>query len=159
MTDGEFARFIDKVVPEPNSGCWLWMGYLNAEGYSIFRIGDSPKRGYRISYEHFKGPAAGLVIRHKCDTRCCVNPDHLLAGTAADNMADMVARGRHSRGSRHWSRTNPELMFRKLTDADVAEIRTRKMSSSAYAERYGVHCRYITSIWRGQARPAKKETP
>jgi hypothetical protein len=27
------ARFEAFVVPEPNSGCWLWLGALNKHGY------------------------------------------------------------------------------------------------------------------------------
>lgn len=32
----------------------------------------------------------GLLIRHMCDVSCCVNPDHLLPGTNADNGKDKV---------------------------------------------------------------------
>ena len=45
-------------------------------------------------------------MRHRCDVRCCVRPDHLLAGTQAQNVADTVRRGRwtsHARtGPRTW---------------------------------------------------------
>lgn len=47
------------------------------------------------------------VVRHRCDVRCCVRPDHLAVGTQAQNVADTVRRGRwttsHARsGPREW---------------------------------------------------------
>lgn len=36
-----------------------------------------------------------LVIRHKCDNKACINPEHLEAGTHQENMKDVVRRGYH----------------------------------------------------------------
>ena len=80
-------RFEEKYVPEPNSGCWLWIGNLESKGYGKFYIGGRPKKAHRISYELAKGPIpAGLEPDHKCRVRCCVNPDHLEAVTHRENM-------------------------------------------------------------------------
>jgi hypothetical protein len=50
---------------------------------------------HRLSFIVFNGPLLpGQVVRHTCDNPPCVNPKHLIAGTHADNMADMVKRGR-----------------------------------------------------------------
>jgi len=65
-----------------------------------FRYGQLIYRGarllaHRASYLAFIGDIEpGQVIRHTCDEGACVNPAHLRIGTQAENMADMVDRGR-----------------------------------------------------------------
>jgi hypothetical protein len=70
-------------IPEPNSGCWLWLGSLRGKGYSVYK----GKAGHRVSYEAFKGPIPdGLVIDHLCRVHSCVNPEHLEAVTNRENV-------------------------------------------------------------------------
>ncbi len=80
------VRFMLQVLPEPNSGCWLWSGTTNF-GYGIFWLqGKRFCRAHKFAYELFKGPVpAGLELDHLCRTRCCVNPDHLEPVTTREN--------------------------------------------------------------------------
>jgi hypothetical protein len=96
-------RLMAKVSPEPTSGCWLFTGSQNGDGYgTIGRGGAKPDLvlAHRAMFEHHHGPVpAGLVVMHLCDVRCCVNPAHLRAGTHSENNLDMHAKGRHPRRS------------------------------------------------------------
>lgn len=72
------ARLLKYVLPEPNSGCWLWTGALGTGGYGQFSVNRKVRRAHRVSYELFKCDIpAGLDLDHLCRVRCCVNPDHL----------------------------------------------------------------------------------
>jgi hypothetical protein len=92
-------RFEAKIQPEPNSGCWLWDSSLTGGGYGTIGLGtraQGKELAHRVSWELFRGEIAdGLWVLHKCDVRCCVNPDHLFLGTHSDNMRDCVAKNRH----------------------------------------------------------------
>lgn len=93
----ELERFMKFVIPEPNSGCWLWAGATYSRGYGQFWA--SPERGnvrsHRWIYEQAVGPViAGLFVCHKCDVPSCVNPAHLFLGTNSDNVQDCIRKGR-----------------------------------------------------------------
>lgn len=92
------ARLADVGWDVDDRGCWLWRGALNDSGYGILaahRLGLRYARVHRLMWEMHDGPIPdGLMIRHRCDTPACVNPDHLEPGTQEDNMGDMVERGR-----------------------------------------------------------------
>ena len=96
IADAEIQQYIkERVKVNPNSGCWEWNAYRNPKGYGLV----VPKTrackhtdttlAHRISCIVFNGPVANSDhVRHRCNNKSCCNPDHLVAGTAWDNMQD-----------------------------------------------------------------------
>lgn len=129
--------------------CWEWVGARNAkgdEGYGTIWIDGAPRFAHRVSYTKHKGPIPdGMLVCHKCDNRRCINPEHLFLGSHADNMADMVSKGRapRLRGEANG--------YSKLTAEAVADIRSALgVSQSALAARYGVSQPTISLVKSGK---------
>lgn len=90
----------DRVIPEPNSGCWLWDGAQASGGYGKVTRGGKQFRVTRLAWEERHGPIPlGLFVLHRCDVPACCNVDHLFLGTLRDNARDMAAKGRVGGGS------------------------------------------------------------
>lgn len=93
------AKFEASYIPEPNSGCWLWIGrgfYSPAgEFRGHIRIAGKNHVAARLAHELFIGPIpARKLVLHKCSNSACVNPEHIYAGTHQQNTDDMVRAGR-----------------------------------------------------------------
>jgi hypothetical protein len=132
-----------QVYAEPNTGCWLFAGSVTRIGYGLIKHGGVTKLAHRVAYETLRGPIPdGMCVCHRCDVRCCVNPDHLFLGTRADNMADMLSKGRQSWGEGRWNA--------KLTPQEVLEIYASTETSATLADRYGVGARAIRRIQAGE---------
>jgi hypothetical protein len=127
-------RFNERYIPEPNSGCWLWVGAILPDKYGTIRIDGRTQKAHRVSWELHRGQIPeGLFVCHKCDVRCCVNPDHLFLGTQQDNVNDMMRKGRGKYA--HAGAKNPQA---KLTDADVIAIRSSRKPYQTIAEQFGI---------------------
>lgn len=86
-TAKEMERFEDSFIPEPNTGCWLWIGTRRGKGYGAFRTKGRQVAAHRFAYESHIGPfPAGAVTDHRCRVRCCVNPWHLEPVTNTENV-------------------------------------------------------------------------
>ncbi len=87
LPDDLGVRLMRLSIPEPNTGCWLWLGTLSKAGYGRIMIRRQQKRAHRVAYEYFKGPIPpGLDLDHLCFTKVCINPDHLEPVTRSVNM-------------------------------------------------------------------------
>lgn len=81
-------RMLEHVMPEPNTGCWIWTGFTDRDGYGrAASTGKSPQPAHRWVYSVMVGDIPrGLHLDHKCKQRCCVNPDHLEPVTPRENL-------------------------------------------------------------------------
>lgn len=130
--------FFERSIPEPNSGCWIWLNAINERnGYGAVRIGKKTTRAHRACYEIAHGVSlpSSIDVCHTCDVRCCVNPNHLFSGTRKDNMRDCSNKGR----IKIPGLSGEDCPAAKLTELDVIAIRAAVgMSQRALGRQYGV---------------------
>ena len=109
-------RFEEKYIPEPNSGCWLWLACLDQQGYGRFRFKNKfgIKRSYpayRAAFELYRGGIpSGLELDHLCRVRCCVNPWHLEPVTHTENIKRGkwgFGRGQQQKNKTHCPKGHP----------------------------------------------------
>lgn len=130
--------------------CWYYRGSHTPLGYGVFKALNETV-AHRSSWAIFNGPIPkGMHVLHKCDVRCCVNPDHLFLGTHTDNMRDMVAKGRHVfpnlRGEQHPNS--------KLNNENVARIKVLRQQGKTHrviADEIGVSRATISLVLGGKA--------
>jgi len=102
---------------DPLSGCHIWRGSTNPQGYGQLSFGGRPGGTHRWAWILRHGPIPkGLYVCHRCDDRRCCNPDHMFLGTHAENMADMKARNRG-----HW-RIRVQRLLTDKSEWDMAPI-------------------------------------
>lgn len=121
-------------VEVQESGCIIWTGTLNPQGYGLIRDGKM-KGAHRVAWVLANGPIPdGLWVLHHCDNPPCINTEHLFLGTRQDNIDDKVQKNRSSRLT---GETNPA---HKLTEGEVLEIRqnTEGLSRAALARKYNI---------------------
>lgn len=149
----DIARFFSKVSVGKDDECWKWNGRTNGTGYGRITIRGFVYLSHRFSYMLAKGKIHdnSLVVRHKCDNRRCVNPNHLETGSHTENMVDRQIRDRTARGERNGRS--------KLTANSVRKIRADTRSNSKIAKDYGVRKETIQLIKARKSWAHVSDTP
>ena len=138
---------------DPNTGCWIWQGYINENGYGKVRVGGKQYLTHRLSAYAFLDfdLNSPLFACHNCpggDNSKCCNPDHLWIGTNDQNIKDAKSKGSYLGASR--GILNPKA---KLKEEDVIKIREMLIRNTPYRKMcgiFGVSKTTISSIKRGK---------
>lgn len=147
LTAKDIERFWSMVNKNGPDGCWIWTGAVfkdsrpNVRRPGCIRIGGKSRRAYDVAWEIEHGQVPdGYEVCHTCDNPLCCNDEHLFLGTHADNMRDMIEKGRGGQ--------------QKLTIAQVQEIRekyaTGEYSHGDLAKQYNVSDANIGLIVQGK---------
>lgn len=129
-------------VEDAVSGCWVWSGSHDVDGYGRVGIRGGSRKAHRLSYETFIGPIpSGGCVCHRCDNPPCIRPDHLFVGTNRENIADRTRKGRDAHAESSG--------MARLTSALVAELRASSESTAAWARRHNVSVSASGSARRG----------
>ena len=128
-----------------DNGCWNCISHgKDNYGYPFSTLNKKQDRIYRHYYRLYNGNIPkGSVIRHTCDNKLCINPEHLVIGTHKDNVMDRVSRGRSAIGTMNGRS--------KLTNVDVLQIlNDTNTSKMKLARRYGIDPKVIRDIKSGK---------
>jgi hypothetical protein len=76
------------------SGCWLWLGKLQPNGYGMTHLGSRAKGArrktvyvHRLAYQEWVGQIpVGCDLDHLCRVRRCFNPEHLEPVSRKENV-------------------------------------------------------------------------
>jgi predicted XRE-type DNA-binding protein len=158
---GYIGKFPIKYIIIDNN-CWQCTSHNKKEDGYIF-IGRNKKQQYihRYIYSIYYGEIQkGLVIRHKCDNRACINPEHLESGTQQDNLNDMKIRGRSNKGKKikkhsEESKTKKSIKKMKLNETQLLEIKKLLIDGNLFqkeiADKFGVSVTNISNIKTGNS--------
>lgn len=147
FTARDIERFHESYDKLALDACWEWQRALTKRGYAMFTTGhfrDGSRVQYtasRVSYWLDKRTDPGpLFVCHTCDNPTCVNPSHLFVGTNADNLSDMVKKGRSAR----------PVSVRKINYATARAIREDTRNGQTLCKVYGLAKSTISDIRTGK---------
>lgn len=127
IRDRPFFSF-SQVPTKRNGDCLEWVNKPTGSGYGVF-IHDTVRwSAHRLAWEFANNKLIpkGMLVRHTCDNRICVNPKHLLLGTPKQNSRDAVDRNRMAKGERHYKAKIDDVsvqLIRYLSDCGVQHKR------------------------------------
>jgi len=150
----EWDRIVKKT--DKDGECLLWNG-TTSYGYGYTSLKGKSIRVHRLSYMIKTGGdlipltrnGQELVIRHLCNKKNCIYPDHLVLGTKVENSADSIECGAQPRGENH--------KCSSITEKVASEIKLSRLNKGDFGYKtqeeraviFNVSVRIISSIDNG----------
>ena len=127
-------RLLARIDFDATPGCSEWSGAKVPQGYGLIKRKDGTQlRTHRVAHELAYGEIpAGMFVCHRCDNPRCIRPSHLFLGSHAENMADMVIKGRSAKMAGVSNGST------KLATEAIVSIRASTGSYSRIARQHGV---------------------
>lgn len=146
---GEPLRFLEAAIGHTGGECLTWPFARLSNGYASANIDGRTVIVSRYVTEQRRGspPTSRHEAAHICGNGHlgCINPEHLVWKTPAENQADRVAHGTSNRGERQWNA--------KLTAEAVRSIRRvgGTLTQQDLADIHGVSPTAIASVLKGRS--------
>lgn len=135
-------KLANRFIPEPNTGCYLWLGPYDKDGYGKISTDDGRYlRAHRYAYELKNGAPPQNLACHSCDNPTCVNPDHIFDGTHKENHGDRGRKNRQAKGERCGQA--------KLTSEQVLFLRENRPGEKYAFSTFGIARSQYYRILRG----------
>ena len=152
------SMFWARVAKTAN--CWTWIGTIDKDGYGSVKHQGKLHRAHRLSAAIHKLPqpnskqfklSSTFCVLHTCHNRCCVNPDHLYAGTRKNNALDAIQRGTHislkNKGINH-----PQARLSDKIIRDILHMRKGGATYQDIANTFSIAPSYAWGLCQGYYR-------
>lgn len=129
-----------------SEGCIEWVSGRDTDGYALTGWYGHTFRVSRLVYTELVGDLGSSdVVMHTCDNPPCVNVDHLVRGSQADNAYDRDSKGRGSAGERHYG-----AKLNWYLAQDIRELHRSGRSFASIAREYGLGETTVAGVCKGE---------
>ena len=149
------SRLMARIRKDPDSGCWIWKGGKRKSGYGVMvwnpRSSDDPRNmvTHRASYILHNGDIPkGMLVRHLCHVKLCVNPEHLAVGSPKANSKDEADAGKLRVGEAHHRTSITEDQVREMRELRIAGWPIRRLATKFGVSQGAVCAATVGRTWR-----------
>lgn len=153
----DLKRLLLKKVRKNKNGCWVWQGAIATWGYGVFNFAWGAIPAHKAAFLLFKGdlPKDKPFVCHACDNPPCVNPAHLWAGDAGDNIRDAVRKGRAAHnfkgeGNNGAILKNEDILRIRAAKKAATKIHKMHWGAAKIARELGVNRHHVMDIGMGR---------